>query len=204
MRWTRHLTSTVEKRDGYRMLLGNPKRKWEDNITRTSQRNKLGRCGLKEMDQWRGLLNTIMGLCFSRSERKLFVSEQLLSSWNCAPWGYCVCLPPRDDACYLNTVVRPRYSLKILATVSSSLNLCNYLTRESSKQRPLPKEPAQQPNRKCNLSFIISYGQMFRRPFHVTKSLLRNVIYWGEGIVNSKTGTCQTLCGSDYLRYIHV
>jgi hypothetical protein len=32
MRWTRHIKDIVEKRSAHKILLGKPRRRWEDNI----------------------------------------------------------------------------------------------------------------------------------------------------------------------------
>ena len=75
MRWTGHVARMGEKRDLYRVLvgepegkrpLGRPRRRWEDNIKMDLQ--EVGRGGMEwieldqDRDRWRAIVNVVMNL----------------------------------------------------------------------------------------------------------------------------------------------
>jgi hypothetical protein len=75
MKWAGHVARTGEKRNAYRILvekpeskkpLGNPRRRWVDNIKMDLK--EIGWDGMdwidraQDRDQWRALVNTVMNL----------------------------------------------------------------------------------------------------------------------------------------------
>ena len=75
MRWTGHVARMGEKRDLYRVLvgepegkrpLGRPRRRWEDNIKMDLQEVGSGGMEWIELDQdrdrWRAIVNVVMNL----------------------------------------------------------------------------------------------------------------------------------------------
>jgi hypothetical protein len=75
MRWAGHVARRGEKRNAYRILVGNPegkrplgrpRRRWEDNIRMDLR--EIGCGGMdwidlaQDRDQWRTLVNTVMNL----------------------------------------------------------------------------------------------------------------------------------------------
>jgi hypothetical protein len=75
MRWAEHVARRGEKRNAYRILvgepekkrpLGRPRRRWEDNIKMDLREIEWGGMDCTDLaqdrDQWRALVNTVMNL----------------------------------------------------------------------------------------------------------------------------------------------
>jgi hypothetical protein len=76
MRWDRHVACMGEKRNAYRILVGNPegnrplgrhRRRWEDNIKMNLRHDEVAPDWIdlaQNRDQWRDLVNTVTNLRF--------------------------------------------------------------------------------------------------------------------------------------------
>jgi hypothetical protein len=66
MTWVGHVAHMGEMRNAYKLLIGKPKRRWEDNIRIDLREIRLRSVDLiplaQDRDQWQAFVNTVMNL----------------------------------------------------------------------------------------------------------------------------------------------